>query len=242
MTRKPNSNESYFIKKNEFLIYKRDSDILKNFFTSSKDVDNILIFLNLDNFEKYILKSINPEIFYKWKEKLDILVSESPFCYGVPNAKIKITANWLKNISLNTLEDYIKFKEKSISFVFSILDIKLNPIQNKAINHNEIVQKIKNLINTYNVNEIPSINNLSKTLKLSTYHSQVLFKKSENISLSQYINSLKMEHSLHLITHTNLSITEIAFEVGFQNPSKFSKAFKKYHNSLPREMIKKLRK
>ena len=41
-----------------------------------------------------------------------------------------------------------------------------------------------------------------------------------------------MQRPLELVIIT-LTILEIAYEVGYENPSKFSKVFKKYYGLLP---------
>ncbi len=62
--------------------------------------------------------------------------------------------------------------------------------------------------------------------------------KVENISLFRYMTKLKMEYSRLLLTTTDKSITEIAYEVGYENPSKFSESFKNFFGILPSKFRK----
>lgn len=44
-----------------------------------------------------------------------------------------------------------------------------------------------------------------------------------------------MKYAEMLLTSTNKNILEIANEIGYENPSKFSQSFKKYLGILPRQ-------
>lgn len=52
------------------------------------------------------------------------------------------------------------------------------------------------------------------------------------------MTKLKMEYSRLLLTTTDKSITEIAYEVGYENPSKFSESFKNFFGILPSKFRK----
>jgi signal transduction histidine kinase/ligand-binding sensor domain-containing protein/DNA-binding response OmpR family regulator len=49
----------------------------------------------------------------------------------------------------------------------------------------------------------------------------------------EFLRSLRMKKAARLILEKNLSITQIAFEVGFNSPSHFTKSFQKQFNCLP---------
>jgi len=44
---------------------------------------------------------------------------------------------------------------------------------------------------------------------------------------------IKMDHALHFLTHTSMSIKEISADFGFENPYHFSRTFKKYTGRPP---------
>ncbi len=62
-----------------------------------------------------------------------------------------------------------------------------------------------------------------------------LFKKTANISPMEYVNNTRLLEAARLLTTTKMSITEIAYEVGFSNPSYFSEQFRKFMNVKPME-------
>lgn len=55
----------------------------------------------------------------------------------------------------------------------------------------------------------------------------------------EFLRSFRLKRSATLILEKRLSITQIAFEVGFSSPSHFTKAFRQLFNCLPTEFIEK---
>ena len=61
------------------------------------------------------------------------------------------------------------------------------------------------------------------------------FKKEIGITLQEYLVRLRIREALRLLDNPNASITDIAFTVGFNDTSYFSRTFKKYMNYSPSE-------
>lgn len=54
-----------------------------------------------------------------------------------------------------------------------------------------------------------------------------LFRNETGMTLREYINLCRIREAKHLLSHTELSISDIAMEIGFENMSYFSTVFKK---------------
>ncbi len=68
------------------------------------------------------------------------------------------------------------------------------------------------------------------------------FKAANGISASQYWHQLKVETAKELLTSTNLSIQEVAFEMGYQDQGHLTRLFKRALNMTPksyRAMVRK---
>ena len=59
------------------------------------------------------------------------------------------------------------------------------------------------------------------------------FKEHFHITLSQYVNHLRLEHARQLLQETALPITEVAMQSGYQNVSYFIRSFKKTYEMSP---------
>ena len=62
-----------------------------------------------------------------------------------------------------------------------------------------------------------------------------LFKREVGVSVWNYLTQLRMERAKKLLEETDLRSYEIAFQVGYDNPSYFSRIFKKYEQMTPNE-------
>ncbi|CDI48974.1 transcriptional regulatory protein [Clostridium tetani 12124569] len=59
------------------------------------------------------------------------------------------------------------------------------------------------------------------------------FKNVIGCTVYEYIKKVRMEKAKYLLKSTNMSVLEIANEIGYENPSKFANAFKEYNNVTP---------
>jgi AraC-like DNA-binding protein len=64
------------------------------------------------------------------------------------------------------------------------------------------------------------------------------FKRTFDLSPKAYLIQGRMRRAAYLLTHRNLSVTEVAAEVGYDDPFHFSKIFKKHLGLSPRAMRK----
>jgi len=62
-----------------------------------------------------------------------------------------------------------------------------------------------------------------------------LFKRFGNINPHSYIMRLKLNKAASLLLTSNLSVKQVAKEVGFEDPYHFSRNFKKFHGFAPRD-------
>ncbi|MEG1641880.1 MAG: AraC family transcriptional regulator [Synergistaceae bacterium] len=59
------------------------------------------------------------------------------------------------------------------------------------------------------------------------------FKEKMGVPVYTYIRKTKMNKAAEMLTSTNMSVTDVAQEVGFLNTSKFSSAFKDVMGEYP---------
>lgn len=83
-----------------------------------------------------------------------------------------------------------------------------------------------------------SLDDLSQNAGLSKFHFSREFKKNYGVSPSQYIQ-IKKVNKIRELLKTNMSLSEIAYETGFNDQSYMIKVFKKYSGYTP-SLIKKV--
>jgi len=77
------------------------------------------------------------------------------------------------------------------------------------------------------------IKTLSKVAFISEYHFHRLIKSFLGEALGAYIKRIRVETGAKLLKYSNRSISDIAYEIGYERPTSFNKSFKKHFNVLP---------
>ena len=78
-----------------------------------------------------------------------------------------------------------------------------------------------------------SLKEFGEQFHLSEKYISRYFKEHFHITLSQYVTYLRLEHAKQLLQDTDLPITEIALQSGYQNVSYFIRSFKKTYEVSP---------
>lgn len=66
------------------------------------------------------------------------------------------------------------------------------------------------------------------------------FKKSLGNSFVTYVNTARVEKACQLLSNSNISITDIAFSVGFESLSHFNRTFLKLKHVSPSQYRKSI--
>ena len=77
------------------------------------------------------------------------------------------------------------------------------------------------------------VNDLSKAAKLSPSRFYSVFKKQMGVSPISYLNSYRMSVASEMLINTDISINEVSYNVGINDPVYFCKMFKKTFSQSP---------
>ncbi len=107
-----------------------------------------------------------------------------------------------------------------------------------ALTHHEkrnpIVEECKNEIFKRMHSRI-IIGELADVLHVSKEYLSILFKRTEGISISEYIMRQKMKLAENLLMYSQYSIGQIGLYLGFSSQSHFGATFKKYEGLTPKQ-------
>jgi AraC-like DNA-binding protein len=104
-------------------------------------------------------------------------------------------------------------------------------ITRKAVNH-EVTVSLDKLLNRYFENGrglkdgIPSVHYISSELQISQRYLSDLLRSLTGQNTQQYVQHYVIDISKDLLSGSSLSVTEIAYYLGFGHPQSFSKLFK----------------
>lgn len=142
-----------------------------------------------------------------------------------PNV-LKIRVHRLINTQKQLVE---KFQESGGVLVPK--NILKNPLDEKFLN--KVIESIKANIS----NDELSVEELGSMVSMSRSN---LFRKLKAITGQtpiEFIYFIRLKYAMELLLERKMSISEIAYEVGFKNPSSFTKSFKKQFGKSPSEYL-----
>lgn len=111
----------------------------------------------------------------------------------------------------------------------------------KAVTNQEYhqrVNKVLHYIHTH-LDEKLDINHLAGISNFSSFHFHRIMRAHLNESLMAYVVRLRLDHAATLILNSGLTVSDIAYKVGYDVPSSFNKAFKKRFGVAPTEYVDK---
>ena len=136
-------------------------------------------------------------------------------------------------------------KVKVLELLMFLNQVSLQDYQEErryfARNQVQTIKKVQEYM-TADLRNHYTLQELSEKFEIPLTSMKVCFKGVYGCSIYAYMKSYRMQAAAILLRDTSDSITEIAAKMGYDNPSKFSEAFKKEFGELPSEFRKKLSK
>lgn len=111
----------------------------------------------------------------------------------------------------------------------------------REITNHRILSQLETLLNAYFNNPdlsekgLPTVQYIADKMNLSTNYLSGLLKVLTGQSTQQHIHDKLVEMAKEKLSTTDLSVSEIAYELGFEYPQSFSKLFKTKTNLSPLE-------
>lgn len=131
---------------------------------------------------------------------------------------------------LSTKETIYEIKYWLLQIYFQIIDYY---IKTKCSNKKSL-DKIIEYINKNYKRDI-GINDISDAVGLSYSHVRKIFKDEVGENIIDYINNIRITEAKEMLIKTDLSIKNIAINLGYNNDQSFTRFFKKYEGITPGE-------
>ncbi len=125
----------------------------------------------------------------------------------------------------------------------SIYDLKdvMSVIFNKIAQYNaqkytqknkKVITEIKAIIEKnymYNI----SVNRISEMIHLTPNYISLIFKQETNETITDYVTKVRVEKAMELLKSSDLKVLDVSEMVGYEDPSYFSRVFKKHTGVFP---------
>jgi len=134
-----------------------------------------------------------------------------------------------QNIIISQLETLLNYSERFYQRQF---------ITRKITNH-RILERLEDLLEDYFKSDdlnrlgLPSVQLIADKLNVSTSYLSGLLKLLTGQSTLQHIQNKVIEKAKERLSTTSLSVSEIAYELGFEHPQSFNKFFKAKTKTSP---------
>lgn len=178
----------------------------------------------------------------KQYEYFDYSVNEALYLYEKEEIMI---ASMVQNIEQEYHSNIDKFTENLIIAQIELLLIYSERFYNRQfitrkIDNHQILDRLENLLNEYFNSDaikkgLPSVQYIAKTLNVSPNYLSALLKVLTGQSTQQHIHDKLIEKSKEKLSITDLSISEIAYQLGFEHSQSFSRLFKSKTKLSPLE-------
>ena len=136
----------------------------------------------------------------------------------------------------NLIESRIKLRKKYGSDInLTPNDITLNDSDERFLNR--LIKYIEDHIGESNL----KIEHVARAIGIS--HS-LLYKKLlalTNLTIVEFITTIRLKKASVLLIHSQGTVSQVAYEVGFSDPKYFSKCFQSYYKITPSEFIERHR-
>ena len=139
-----------------------------------------------------------------------------------------------KPFDFEILKEHIKslLRNRSVLKNRYIGDIAINASPSDKLNK-KFISEFKAVVNAKYTDSKLGVNDISEALNLSRVQVYRKVKAILDCSVTDYIQNVRLEHAKFLLKEGKLSITEIAYRVGYTSPSYFSTAFKAKYKQTP---------
>ncbi len=230
---------NFKIENNSISFSKPASDFINCHFKNSTENMYILYFSE-DWANKNILKSSTTSTAFKNLLK-DNKKQFLNYSYNSKDFKTLISRliSSFKDAGRPDIFELKKLSYEYFSLFFHSLEKEENYNSNELTHKNRIIiQKIEHYLMNNLYAKFPGIDFLSKKYKISPTRLKQNFKLLFGTPIFKYFQKHKMELALLYVKKGDLKIKDISAKLGYENVSKFSKAFESCHNMLPSEFRK----
>ena len=157
-----------------------------------------------------------------------------------------IIENIFKNIEQEYQSNIDQFSQDVIIAQIELLLQYSNRFYNRQFitrkpGNDELLIRLENILTDYfsseavSVSGLPSVQFVSEQLNVSPNYLSDMLRSSTGQTTQQHIHGKLIDKAKELLTTTNLSVSEIAYQLGFDYPSSLNKLFKKKTEISPSE-------
>lgn len=155
-------------------------------------------------------------------------------------ASLMVVLNQLSMVNLSEAAEKLYYQGKVLELLSLYFSEKKSATENcPFLNDEEVVRKIKNAkeyLLKHSENP-PSLKELAKLAGLNEYQLKVGFKQIYGNTVYGFLLDHKLTNAQLLLDTAKYKVNEVAYQIGYTNPSHFIAAFKKKFGVTPKKYL-----
>lgn len=204
--------------------------------------------VDYDGTNAYYVCTIPFSLFLEWKlpaslvERIlsgDVVVDSTDESFPYDEFLIK---NWINDVSDNDSNEVMLLEMRARLHRLALMNdtgkyYSHLPADSSNVNKVESIA----IFVAQNYSQPITADDIGEAVGLHPDYANAIFKKAFGSTLTEYITAERISHAQRNLLTTEKSITEIAFDSGFNSIGRFNAAFQKINRRTPREYRKKYR-
>jgi AraC family transcriptional activator of pobA len=187
-----------------------------------------------------LAKTIRQYEFFNYSVKEALFLSERE--EGIINGIVKNIEQEFE-INIDKFSQDVVVAQLEVMLTYSKRFYERQFITRKVTNH-QILNRLEELLESYFSREdllskgLPTVQYIAETLHISNKYLGSLLKQLTGQTTQQHIQNKLFEKAKQKLSTTNLTVSEIAYQLGFEHSQSFNKLFKIKTNLSPLEFRK----
>lgn len=166
----------------------------------------------------------------KLQRKRFITHQDRLYCTGSVNAVRDVMLHFVEQLfSSSTADEVARHFTHELKRSYESL---LLAVDQQDSHHDELIIKVQEWLKKHYHQDI-NMGEVAERFGLNTRSFNRRFRHAANKTPVEYLQEIRIDHARQLLKHSNLSISEIAFAVGYQDVSYFTGLFRRLHEVTP---------
>lgn len=128
----------------------------------------------------------------------------------------------------------IAFQENKTISILEDIALRLCSLFEPKADGNKLINTIKAYIKDNYKDSSLSLKKISDEFDISESYFSYLFKAETKQNFSEYLELIRMTQAMHLLKTTDINVSDLYLETGYNNANSFRRAFKKVHGVAPK--------
>ncbi|EGD48875.1 two component transcriptional regulator, AraC family [Ruminiclostridium papyrosolvens DSM 2782] len=164
---------------------------------------------------------------------MDVVISASRFVEEL-GGEIETLLPWVSNLEsfvagIDSIEKFGELTEYTLKIVLEFRDTR---VERK---YDSIIKKAKEYIHSNFANSNISLISVASYVNVSPSHFSTIFSQEAGENFIEYLTKVRVKKAMELLKTTSLKSSEIAYNVGYNDPHYFCYIFKKATGITPKE-------